>query len=133
LNFTGGVNTGTIANEVHFHGQKSRTPALSTAGSIGADTIKRNYLKHLIDRYHDFAKAEKRQAYRYAVFYQAIKVRYGAKWDSIPLHLFENVCTYVQIRIDKTVLGRNRKAHGQVNYSSFIEYFEKYVNGERDS
>jgi len=46
----------------------------------------------------------------------------------IPLHLFEDVCTYVQVRIDKTALGKNYKARGQKNYNSFIEYIEKYVN-----
>jgi hypothetical protein len=129
VNVTGSINTGTIANEVHFHGKTNRRTTIPPlADSIGGDTIKRNYLKHLIDRYHEFAKAEKGESYLYPVFYQAIKRRYGAKWDMIPLHLFEDVYSYVQDRIDKTVLGRNRKAGGQSNYSVFSEYCKKYVN-----
>ncbi|MCX5827666.1 MAG: HNH endonuclease signature motif containing protein [Deltaproteobacteria bacterium] len=130
LNFIGGVNTGTIANEVHFHGKSSKKQVPTPPGSIGADAIKRNYLKHLIDRYHEFAKAEKGESYKYVIFYQAIKRSYGAKWDMIPLHLFEDACAYIQSRIDKTVLGKNRKAHGQGNYSSFLDYYEKYVSRE---
>ena len=128
VNITGGVNTGTIANEIHFHGRISRKPTNpAPIGTIGAEAVKRNYLKHLIDRYHEFAKADKREGYKYPVFYQAIKRRYGAKWDRILLHQFEDACAYIQERIDKTALGRNKKAKRQSNYSSFNEYCEKYV------
>lgn len=131
VNVMGSINTGAIANEIHFHGKTSRKITITPPGdAVGGDTIKRNYLKHLIDRYHEFARAEKGESYLYPVFYQAIKRRYGAKWDMIPLQLFDDVCTYVQDRIDKTVLGRNRKAGGQSNYSIFSEYYEKYVNRE---
>ena len=131
VNVTGSVNTGMIANVVHFHGKANRRITISPqADAIGGDTLKRNYLKHLIDRYHEFAKAEKGARYVYPIFYQAIKRKYGANWDRIPLHLFEDVCAYVQDRIDKTVLGRNRKAKGQSNYSKFLEYCEKYVDGK---
>jgi hypothetical protein len=129
VNVTGSINTGTIANEVHYHGKANRRVTIPPQpDAIGGDTIKRNYLKHLIDRYHEFAKAEKGEHYVYPIFYQAIKRSYGANWDRIPLHLFEDVCTYVQDRIDKTVLGRNRKAGGQNNYSVFSDYREKYVD-----
>jgi hypothetical protein len=125
----GSINTGTIANEVHFHGKTNRKITIPPpADAIGGDTIKRNYLKHLIDRYHEFAKAEKGENYIYPIFYQAIKRRYGSNWDRIPLHLFEDACAYVQDRIDKTILGRNRKAGRQSNYSVFSEYCDKYVN-----
>ncbi|MGV8059807.1 MAG: HNH endonuclease signature motif containing protein [Smithellaceae bacterium] len=130
INFSGKINAGTIANVVHYHGRApGKTINKPPQGTIGAEVLKRNYLKHLIDRYHDFAKAEKGQSYKYPVFYQAINRRYGAKWDMIPLQQFEDCCVYVQYRIDNTVLGKNKKAKGQSNYSSFSEYCAKYVNG----
>jgi hypothetical protein len=133
INFSGKINAGTIANVVHFHGRPQiKTTNQPLQGTIGAELLKRNYLKHLIDRYHEFAKAEKGQGYKYVVFYQSINRRYGAKWDMIPLQQFEECCVYVQYRINNTVLGKNRKARGQSNYSSFSEYCNKYVNvGEK--
>lgn len=128
VNLHESINTGIIANVVHFHGKAKHKPTITPASTIGADAIKRNYLKHLIDRYHEFAIAEKKGSYKFPVFYQAIKRRYGAKWDMIPIHQFESVCLYVQERIDRTALGRNRKVTGQSNYSLFPEYYEKYVN-----
>jgi hypothetical protein len=129
INLSGKINAGTIANVVHFHGRSPKqTVNQPPVGAIGAEALKRNYLKHLIDRYHEFAKAEKGQAYKYQVFYQAINRRYGAKWDMIPIQQFEECCVYVQGRINNTVFGRNRKAKGQSNYSTFLEYCDKYVN-----
>jgi hypothetical protein len=133
INISGKINAGTIANVVHFHGRSpKKTINQPPAGVIGAEALKRNYLKHLIDRYHEFAKAEKGQGYKYQVLYQAINRRYGAKWDMIPIQQFEECCAYVQYRINNTVLGRNRKARGQSNYSSFSEYCDKYVNVGRN-
>lgn len=127
VNISGCVNTGTIANVVHFHPSKKKQPrSIHPGGSIGADLQKRNYLKHLIDRYHEFAKAEKGSSFKYPVFYQAIKRKYGAKWDMIPIERFEDVCRYVQKRIDLTVLGKTRRAKGQCNFSAFAEYSKKY-------
>jgi hypothetical protein len=62
------------------------------------------------------------------VFYQAINRRYGAKWDMLLLPQFGDCCLYVQIRIDNTALGRNMKARGQRNYSSFPEHCAKFLD-----
>ena len=125
-----GVNKGTIANVVHIHGKSTRKPKNQPCeGAIGADLLKRNYLKYLIDRYHEFARAEKGSDYKFPVFYMAIKRKYGAKWDDVPLHLFENVCQFVQGRIEQTIIGKQQKAQGKSNYSTFQDYCNKYVKG----
>lgn len=125
-----GVNKGTIANVIHIHGKTARQPKnVQLEGSIGSDLLKRNYLKHLIDRYHEFARAEKGSDYKYPVFYGAIKRKYGTKWDNIPSSLFEDVCQYVQGRIDRTIVGKNHKARGESNYSAFKAYCDKYAKG----
>ncbi|MFA6011955.1 MAG: HNH endonuclease signature motif containing protein [Desulfobacteraceae bacterium] len=117
------VNNGTIANVVNFHTSKKSQPKISCpTGSIGADLNKRNYLKHIIDRYHEFAKADKGATLKYAVFYGSIKKKFGAKWDMIPTDRFSDVTDYVQKRIDATVLGKNRKSKGLKNYSFFSDY-----------
>lgn len=124
------VNTGTIANIIHFHSRKKTPPKVSSPeGSIGANLQNRNYLKHLIDRYHEFAKAKKGTIYKYPIFYQAIKRKFGAKWDMIPADRFTDVITFVQKRINSTILGKTRKAKGQKNYSTYSEYLSKYGKG----
>ena len=127
INVNRSVNTGTIANVIHFHSRKKAPPKLSSpTGSIGANLKNRNYLKHLIDRYNEFAKAEKGSSYKYPVFYQAIKRKFGAKWDMILIDRFSDVITYVQKRIDSTLLGKTRRSKGQKNYSTYSEYLKKY-------
>lgn len=128
VNVSGGVNQGTIANVVHIHSHAKRSPRINPpSGAIATNLLKKNYLKHLIDRYHEFARAEKGNSYKYPVFYQSIKRRYGAKWDMIPIQQFEDVCNYVQARIDGTINGKVRKARNQKSYSSFTEYCGKYT------
>ena len=127
INVNNSVNTGTIANVIHFHSPKKAPSKLSSPkGAIGANLKNRNYLKHLIDRYHEFAKAEKGDGYKYPVFYQAIKRKFGAKWDMIPIDRFSDVITFVQKRIDSTILGKTRRSKGQKNYSTYSEYLKKY-------
>ena len=84
-------------------------------------------MKHLIDRYHEFKKIEVGQEdMNYPIFYQQITKRFGAKWDIIPLQLFDELFMYIQSRIDRTRQGRIQKAHGKKNYSEFEEYLDKY-------
>ena len=132
ISVTGGINTGTIANEVHFHSKNPRqTKVAPPPGAIASDAIKRNYLKHLIDRYHNYAQQEKGKDFKYQVFYQSIIRKFGAKWDMIPIDQFNEVCLFVQNRIDKTVTGRKNKAKNQKTYSLFHEYLDKYTNSGR--
>lgn len=130
LNFTGGVNAGTVANEYHYHnhGKSPKHPRpVPVSGFIGHDLLKRNYLLHLIKRYKEFAKAQKDREYKYYRIYTSIKQQFGVTRDMIPIELFDSACRYVQERIDATALGRNRKAHNQPNYSPFQEYCQKYI------
>ncbi|OGG03053.1 MAG: hypothetical protein A3F83_07030 [Candidatus Glassbacteria bacterium RIFCSPLOWO2_12_FULL_58_11] len=127
INISGSVVQGTIANEIHYHGQKK--PSLHfnpPIGAIATDLYKKNYLKYLIDLYHEYASAEKGDSFKYPVFYQTIKRCFGAKWDMIPIEQFDDVCNYVQTRIDKTIRGKIQKARNEKNYSNFTEFREKY-------
>ncbi len=127
INLAESINNGTIANVVHIHSKKKgATKIAPPQGSIGANLDSRNYVKHLIDRYHEFAKAEKGAGYKYPVFYQSIKRKFGAKWDMIPDSRFENFVAYLKQRIDSTVLGKNRKIKGHKNYSTYTDFLEKF-------
>lgn len=127
VNFTGGSNYGVVANKVELKNTKQRVQLEAPTGTIASSALHRNYAKRLIDRYHEFKKAEVGKAeMKYSMLYGAIKRKCGAKWDLIPLVRFEELAAYLQDRIDETVLGKNNKAKGIKSYSTFEEYVTKY-------
>jgi hypothetical protein len=121
-------NNGIVANQVTIKTPTRRgVAAPAPSGTIASDRDSRNYVKYLIDRYHTFKRAEiGADAMRHAVFYAAIKRSFGAKWDHVPLERCDELAAFIQGRIDKTVLGRNKKADGLPRYRSFEAYLEKY-------
>ena len=121
-----GVNNGTVANVVNNYRQVSpKNKAVSPpTGAIGANLPMRNYVKYLIDQYHEFKKAEMAKKMNYAVFYNSIKSKFGAKWDFIPEERYSELQSFLKGRIDKTILGKTRKAKGQSNYHSFEKHQE---------
>ena len=125
VNFTGGTNSGIIANEVTMKTRKKTVRVNPPPGSISSSLAHRNYIKYLIDRYHEFKKADSREDMNYAIFYGTIKREFGAKWDMIALEQFDKLSIYIQTRIDRTKLGKNRKAKNVKRYSTFQEHQEK--------
>lgn len=129
VNFAGGVNYGVVANKVEITSRKKHVKVEAPQEAIASSLIHRNYIKHLIDRYHDFKEAEVgKDEMNYKIFYGSIKRKFGAKWDMIPLSKFQVLMLYIQERIDKTRLGRSKKANRSKSYSSFEEYAEKYYD-----
>lgn len=127
VNFSGGANYGVVANTVEFKNTKKQVRVEAPAETIASSALHRNYAKRLIDRYHEYKKAEVgKSKMNYAVFYRTINREFGAKWDFIPLARFEGLVCYLQDRIDKTILGKNNKAKGKKSYSTFEEYVAKY-------
>lgn len=122
------VNNGIIAQNISVNVPKGRRPPVTTlSGTISAEGPMRNYAKHLIDRYHEFKKAEVGKGnMNYAVLYSAIKRKFGAKWDHVPQMRFPDLTIFLQDRIDKTILGKNRKSKGISNYSTYEKYLSKY-------
>lgn len=126
VNFTGGINQGVVANKVEFKNTK-KIKIETPHGAIASSLLHRNYSKYLIDRYHEFKKAEVgKSKMNYKIFYGAIKREFGAKWDMIPLVRFEKLVSYIQGRIDKTILGKNHKAQQKKSYTTFEEYIAKH-------
>ena len=130
INFPKGVNWGTVANVVNKLEIKTKNRTIKIAppdGSIASSLKHRSYTKYLIDRYHDFKRADvKKEGMNYNILYSSIKRKFGAKWDMVPIERFDRLSEYLQQRIDGTILGKIRKSRGQKNYSAFSEYRDKY-------
>jgi HNH endonuclease len=126
VNIHGG-NSGVVANviqtaEVRITGRRRAPRIEAPPDVIGADGDKRSYAKHLIDRYLEFKRAEVGAAMKYSIIYTAIKREFGSKWDFVSLARFDDLVTFLQKRIDQTVLGRNLRSQGRGTYSTFEEY-----------
>lgn len=121
-------NTGVIANQLTITAKgRSKVKVAAPLGTIASNYDQRNYIKELIDRYHEFKRAEVGSAkMNYAIFYGAIKRKFGAKWDYISSNRFEEVACFIQCRIDRTILGKTQKSRGVNNYSTFDEYMAKH-------
>lgn len=95
-------------------------------GAIGADLMKRNYVKYLVERYHKFKEADgsfgKTQPFSYAVIYKNIESKFKAPTYFIPVARFGELTAYLQGRIENTILGKRNRSRGQASYSTFDEY-----------
>ena len=95
-------------------------------GCIAADRSKRNYVKHLVDRYNEFASQQPGRKFAFPAVYADIKTRFGAKWDYLGVEQFDSLCGYLQNRIDRTRLGSINCGKGVSNYSTYPEFVQKY-------
>lgn len=95
--------------------------------SIAADLVRRNYIKHLIDRYNEFAKQQPGRSFQYFRIYKKIQSRFGAKWELVPVQRFDDLVVFLQEQVDRTMLGSINRSKGTRNYSTFVEYQHKYA------
>jgi len=129
INFTGNNNSGIVANNVEIKTTNKTVKISAPQGAIASSVNHRNYSKYLIDRYHEFKGADVgKENIKYPVFYGAIKKEFGAKWDLISLEKFTELTSFIQGRIDKTILGKNKKSKNIKRYSTFEEYRLKYCS-----
>lgn len=127
INFNGTNNDGIVANVVHLKTTKKSVTISAPQGTISSSIHHRNYTKYLINRYHEFKAADVgKENVKYPVFYNAIKREFGAKWDMVSLDKFYDLCSFIQNRIDKTTLGKNRKSNNIKRFSSYEEYLAKH-------
>lgn len=113
----GTVNVKTSRRSVHIQ------PA---AGSVGADQDAIRYVQHLINRYNEFASKEPTRAskFSYGAISKNIEQKFGSQWKLLPMIYFDNLCGYLQGRIDKTRIAKLNASKGQSSYSSFEEYIQ---------
>lgn len=129
LDSPGGIQ----ANSVVIVNRKKAVRILPPDGSLASDLSKRNYIKHLIDRYHEFASQQPGRNFRYAAIYAVIAKQFGAKWDLVPLRRFEDLILFLQHKIDTTMLGRMNCSKSKPNYSTYEEFRQKYERAETNS
>ena len=95
-------------------------------GCIGFDSVKANYVGHLIKRYNEYKEYEVGKGnVNYAVFSSHLKKQYKIPPTrtiyNLPIEKFYNLVDYIQQRIDSTKLAKV-KGRGHKNYSTFLEY-----------
>lgn len=124
-----GKNFGIIANQVNIKtSARSRVGISAPDGTIGSHRDERNYVKYLIDRYHEFKRADVgAEGMKYSIIYDAIKNKFGTKWDYIPSERFEQLVVFIQKRIDSTIVGKNKKSKGIMRYQTYGGYLDKHV------
>lgn len=116
------------ADTVHIKTVKNGVKVMPPDGTISSDLRMRGYVKHLIDRYHEFAGADptKNGNFFYGALYNNIKKNFGVKWDFVPVGRFSELVTYLHRRIDKTRQACINKGRGHKSYSTFEEFCEKH-------
>lgn len=130
LNSPGAVQATTVT----IKSVKKSLRSLPAPGSLGAEAIPRNYLKHLIDRYKHFASQQRgRTGYAHGFVFALIKRQFKADWDRIPMSRFSELVDLLQKRIDGTQIGRINRSKGTKNYSSFEEYERESAGSMKDS
>ncbi|WP_347396440.1 toll/interleukin-1 receptor domain-containing protein, partial [Parabacteroides leei] len=130
VNFNNTIDNAVIGdnNKIIINQTKKKVIQKYPEGCIGADTVKANYIGHLISRYNEYKEYEvgKGQV-KYAVFASQLKKRYkiASTRTLYNLHInkFDELVSYIQMRIDGTKLAKI-KGKEHKNYSTFEE-FEK--------
>lgn len=98
------------------------------AGSIGADLVRRNYVRYLTNRYHRYREADASfgpkaaRRFSYAVLFKTIESRFGAPTYFIPISRFDQLVDFLQQKVDGTILGKRNHARGIRNYDAFDEF-----------
>lgn len=106
------------------------------AGSIGADLVRRNYIRYLTERYFRYREADASfgpkgaRRFSYAVLFKNIESHFKAPTYFIPLTRFDDLVDFLHRKIEATILGKRNRAKGHRNYETFDE-FELAQAGER--
>lgn len=103
------------ARSITIKTTKTKLAIEAPPGSIGAARAKVAYCQHLIDRYQEYQKSDRtgKSDFKYAALHVALKRNFGAPWKLLDEARFDEVVTYLQGRIDATILGK-RTARGVI-------------------
>lgn len=131
LNFNSKIGNAIVGdNNKVFIKQTKSVKQKYPAGCIGFETIKSNYIGHLIKRFNEYKEYEVGKGnVNYAIFSSHLKKQYKLgptrTLYNLPIDKFEGLVSYIHSRIDSTKLAKV-KGRGHKNYSTFEEYAEEY-------
>jgi hypothetical protein len=118
-----------VANTVKVHFGGARKPKMEyPPSSIGADLLRRNYIRYLTERYFRFREADASfgtkavRRFSYAVLFKNIENHFKAPTYFIPISRFDELVDFLQRKIEATILGKRNRAHGHRNYETFDEF-----------
>lgn len=97
---------------------------LPPVGSISSNRKMRSYIEYLIKRYQEFQKADYSKIGRnkYMIIHNALRNKFHQDWKLLPEEKFGEVYEFLQYRINNTIVGKNNKARGSINYHSFEDH-----------
>ena len=113
--------------KVHF-GEKRKPKMEYPAGSIGADLVRRNYIRYLTERYFRYREADASfgpkavRRFSYAVLFKNIEAHFKAPTYFIPVSRFDDLVDFLHRKIESTILGKRNRARGHRNYQTFDEF-----------
>jgi hypothetical protein len=123
------INSVQASNVVIKSATRARPRVTLPADVIGGSSNHRRYIAHLVKRYHDFASEQSGRTFKHAVIYKRIEAKFGTTWEWISLVRFHDLVTFIQEKIDDTLIGKRNRSKGVPNYSHFGEYSAKYETG----
>lgn len=115
-----------VAQTVNFKNSKSAPKIQPPIGTIGADQAATRYVQHLINRYNEFASADKSRArkFNFGAISKNIADNFRSPWRVLPIGLFPEVCLYLQERIKRTRIAKLNASKGHSSFSPFEEFSE---------
>lgn len=121
--------------KVNF-GTKRKPKMEYPVGSIGADLLRRNYVRYLTERYFRYREADASfgrkpvRRFSYAVLFKNIEAQFKAPTYFIPATRFDDLVDFLQRKIEATILGKTNRARGHRNFVTFDEFQLTSSGGE---
>lgn len=116
-------------DDVKVHFSQKRKPEMEyPVGSIGADLVRRNYIRYLTERYFRYREADASfgqkavRRFSYAVLFKNIESHFKAPIYFVPTARFDELVDFLQKRIEASILGKKNRARGHRNYETFDEF-----------
>lgn len=113
---------GTVqAKTVNIKQTRGRVVVTAPEGTISARPDMTSYIQYLIKRYNEFAsKLQGRgRKFSYGAISKNLEDRFRTPWRLASEEQFEEVCTYLTGRIDRTQQAKSNKSKGYRSYHTF--------------
>lgn len=126
VNIAGSTFQGDIAQNITKIVSPKMPRTAHPPGSLGADLRRKGYIDYLVSRYFEFRKADRsygqRRPFSYAEIHRTIQHEFGHKTFFMPVEFFERLVEFLQMRIDRTILGKHNASRSVPNYHSYAQH-----------